>query len=51
MYIEDIADKDAIINKGKIVYQTPRKNDVTKETYQSLEEIFIDLTTEKEEQG
>lgn len=55
-YIEDIADEVAIINKGKIIYQSETKeirnkikNEVTKETYQSLEEIFIDLTTDKEE--
>lgn len=52
-YIEDITDEVAIINKGKIVYQSETKdirnkikNKLTKETYQSLEEIFIDLTTE-----
>lgn len=55
-YIEDLADEVAIINKGKIVYQSETKdirskikNEVTKETYQSLEEIFIDLTASKEE--
>ena len=56
-YIEDIADEVAIINMGKIVYQAATKdirskvkNELTQETYRSLEEIFIDLTTDKEEQ-
>ncbi len=54
--IEEYCDRVAIINKGKIVYQSETKdirnkikNEVTKETYQSLEEIFIDLTKDKEE--
>ena len=57
-YIEDLADEVAIINKGKIIYQAATKdirgkvkNELTKETYQSLEEIFIDLTAEKEDQN
>jgi len=56
-YIEDLADEVAIINKGKIVYQAATKdirnkikNELTKETYRSLEEIFIDLTTEKKDE-
>jgi ABC-2 type transport system ATP-binding protein len=56
-YIEDLADEVAIINKGKIVFQSKTKlirskikNEITQETYNSLEEIFIDLTTEKEEE-
>jgi len=56
-YIEDIADEVAIINKGKKVFQASTKyirskvkNELTRETYQSLEEIFLDLTTEKEDQ-
>jgi len=55
-YIEDISDEVAIINKGRIVYHSEAKeirhkikNEITKETYQSLEEIFIDLTTGKED--
>lgn len=55
--IEDFCDKVAIINKGKIVYQSDTKdirnkikNEVTKETYQSLEEIFIDLTVDKDKE-
>jgi len=54
--VEDFCDEVAIINKGKIVYQSETKdirnkikNEVTKETYHSLEEIFLDLTTDKEE--
>jgi ABC-2 type transport system ATP-binding protein len=54
--VEDFCDEVAIINKGKIVYQSETKdirnkikNEVTKETYQSLEDIFIDLTTDKDE--
>jgi ABC-2 type transport system ATP-binding protein len=56
-YIEDLADEVAIINKGKIVFRSETKlirskikNEITQETYKSLEEIFIDLTTEKEEE-
>jgi len=55
-YIEDLTDKVAIINKGKIVFQSETKdirnkikNEVTKVTYQSLEDIFIDFTTEEEQ--
>lgn len=54
-YIEDMADEIAIINKGKIIYQSATKdirnkikNELTKETYHSLEEVFLDLTTEKD---
>jgi len=54
--VEDFCDEVAIINKGKIVFQSATKdirnkikNEITQETYQSLEEIFIDLTTEKED--
>lgn len=49
--IEDFCDEIAIINKGKIIYQSATKdirnkikNEVTKETYSSLEEIFLDIT-------
>ena len=56
-YIEDLADEVAILNKGKIVYQAATKeirnkvkNELTKETYQSLEEIFIDLTIGSDEE-
>lgn len=54
--VEDLCDEVAIIDRGKIVFQSETKelrnkikNEVTKETYQSLEEIFLDLTTEKED--
>jgi len=54
--VEDFCDEVAIINKGKIIFQSATKdirhkikNEITKETYQSLEEVFIDLTTEKED--
>ena len=51
--VENFCDEVAIINKGKIVYQSKTKdirkeikNSITNETYQSLEEIFLDLTTD-----
>lgn len=53
--VEDFCDEVAIINKGKIVYQSATKdirnkikNEITKETYQSLEEIFLDLTQQNQ---
>ncbi len=56
-YIEDIADEVAIIDNGKIIFQAKTKNirnkiknNITNETYQSLEEIFIDLTVDKEKE-
>jgi len=56
-YVEDLCDEVAIINKGQIIYQSATKeirnqikDNVTKETYKSLEEIFIELTTEKADQ-
>ena len=57
-YIEDLTDEVAIIIKGKVVFQsktnevrTKLKNDLTNETYKSLEEIFIDLTqTQKDDE-
>jgi len=55
--IEKYCDEIAIINKGKIVFQSKTgdirnkvKNDLTKETYQSLEEIFIDVVSDKSEE-
>lgn len=55
--VEDFCNEVAIINKGKIVFQSETKdirnkikNEITKETYQSLEEIFLDLTTDKEKE-
>jgi len=57
-YIEDITDEVAIIDKGKIVYQAATKdirngikNELTNETYTSLEEVFLDLTTNRDMQG
>jgi ABC-2 type transport system ATP-binding protein len=54
--VEDFCDEVAIINKGKLVYRSRTeeirkkiKNEVNKETYQSLEEIFVDLVEEPEE--
>jgi ABC-2 type transport system ATP-binding protein len=54
-YIEDVTDEVAIINKGKIVYQSRTgdirkkiKNEVSQETYQTLEEVFIDIVSEGE---
>lgn len=49
--LEDLCDEVAIINKGKLVFQSATKdirskikNKITKEAYQSLEEIFLDIT-------
>ncbi len=54
--VEDFCDEVAIINKGKIVYQSETKdirnkikNEVKNETYQSLEDIFLHLTLKKGE--
>jgi ABC-2 type transport system ATP-binding protein len=56
-YIEDLCDEVIIMNKGEIIYQSKSeditnriKNDISKETYLSLEEIFVDLTEDKNEQ-
>ena len=53
--VEDFCDEVAIINNGKIIYNSETKdirnkikNEITKETYQSLEDIFIDLTIDKD---
>lgn len=50
-YIEDTCDEVAIINKGKLVFQAPTgkirsivKNEISQKTYNSLEEVFLDLT-------
>jgi ABC-type multidrug transport system ATPase subunit len=52
--LEDLCDEVAIINKGEIVFKSftkeirsKIKNELTQETYQSLEEIFLDITLEK----
>lgn len=54
--VENLCDEIAIINKGDIVFQSKTidirnriKNELTNETYQSLEEIFIDIVTDKNE--
>ncbi len=51
-YIEDVSDEVVVINKGEIVFRSATKdirgkikNELTNETYKSLEEIFIDLTS------
>jgi ABC-2 type transport system ATP-binding protein len=55
--IERFCDEVAIINKGKLVFQARTgeiqnkiKNEVNNETYNSLEEIFIDVVSENSEQ-
>jgi len=55
--VEDFCDEVAIIDKGKIIFQSEIKeirkkvkNELTNETYASLEEIFLELTTEKKEE-
>jgi ABC-2 type transport system ATP-binding protein len=54
--VETFCDEVAIINKGKLVFQSKTeeirnkiKNALTQETYQSLEEIFIDIVTDRRE--
>ena len=55
--VEDFCDEVAIISKGKIVYQSKTKDirnkikdEISKGTYSSLEEIFIDLTVDKDKE-
>jgi len=55
--VEAFCDEVAIIHKGKLVFQSKTedirnkiKNELTQETYQSLEEIFIDVVTDKNEE-
>jgi len=50
--IEKLCDEVAIINKGKLVFQSKTedirkkiKDEVSQETYQSLEEIFLDVVS------
>ena len=50
--VESLCDEVAIINKGRLVFQSRTedirrkiKNEVSKETYQSLEEIFLDVVS------
>jgi ABC-2 type transport system ATP-binding protein len=54
--VEDLCNEVAIINKGRLVYQSKTsdirkkiKNEVGNETYQSLEEIFVDIVSEGNE--
>lgn len=55
--IEKLCDNVAIVNKGRLVFQSKTedirkkiKNEMNQETYQSLEEIFIDVVSEDSEQ-
>ncbi len=55
--VEKLCDEVAIINKGKLVFQSRTedirkkiKDEVSQETYQSLEEIFIDVVSKDGEQ-
>ena len=55
--VEWFCDEVAIIHKGKLVFKSTTKdirnkvkNKLTQETYESLEEVFIDLTTDKKEE-
>lgn len=55
--VEKLCDEVAIINKGKLVFQSKTeeirkkiKNELGQETYQSLEEIFIDVVSPNGEQ-
>lgn len=48
--VEDFCDEVAIINKGKLVFQSKTedirnkiKDEINKETYKSLEEVFMDI--------
>lgn len=56
--VEDLCDEVAIINKGKLVFQSRTedirrkiKDEVSKESYHSLEEIFVDIISEGESQS
>ena len=56
--VEKFCDEIAIINKGKIVFQSKMedigaklKNQLGQETYSSLEEIFVDVVTENNKTG
>jgi ABC-2 type transport system ATP-binding protein len=55
--VENLCTEIAIINKGDIVYRSKTvdirnkiKNELTRETYQSLEEIFIDVVSDNKEE-
>lgn len=54
--LEKLCNEVAIISKGRIIYHSDTKdirnkikNEVTQETYNSLEEIFIDMTRQQED--
>ncbi len=56
--VEKFCDEIAIINKGRIVFQSKMeeiraklKNELGQETYSSLEEIFVEVVTEKSGDG
>jgi len=56
--VETLCDEVAIINKGRIVFQAKTeeirkriKNEISQETYQSLEEIFLDVVSGIEEKN
>jgi ABC-2 type transport system ATP-binding protein len=54
--VEALCDNVAILNKGKLVFQAKTteirrtlKNELSQETYQSLEEIFLDVVSDREQ--
>lgn len=56
--VEDFCDEVAIINKGKVVFQSKTsdirkkiKNEINNETYKSLEEVFMDIVSEDSSQN
>ncbi|PIU44324.1 MAG: 3-dehydroquinate dehydratase [Ignavibacteriales bacterium CG07_land_8_20_14_0_80_59_12] len=56
--VEKLCEEVAIMNKGKIVFQSKTKDirkklkdEVSQETYSSLEEIFIDIVSEENQEN
>lgn len=54
--VEDFCDEVAILNKGEIIFRSATKdirsrmkNELLNESYKSLEEIFLDLTAENQD--
>ena len=54
--IEKLCDRVAIINKGQLVFESrtedirkKMKDEMSRKTYQSLEEIFVDLVTDRDD--
>ena len=54
--IEKLCDQVAIINKGQLIFESRTedirkkiKDEMSRETYQSLEEIFVDLVTDRDD--